>query len=186
MNNSEIELIPFEKEHFEFLNMEIADPKFLIQWAGLKYSYPLTWEQMKNKIDELDENHHNKNFLFSVIFEQTEQIIGHIQLSIKDPTLKIGNIGSVLIFKQLRNNGFSKDAVNEVLQIGFSKKRLEEIRLAVFDFNMPALNCYTKIGFKMYEFKKDAIQIENEMWNSIQMKIVRSEYLSLIKQLPTQ
>jgi RimJ/RimL family protein N-acetyltransferase len=186
MQNSKIELIPFEKEHFELLNKEISDDKFLIQWAGLKYSFPLTWEQMKNKIDELDENRNNKNFLFSIISKKPQQIIGHIQLSIKDSILKIGNIGSVLIFKKFRNNGFSKDAIKKILQIGFSQKQLEEIRLAVFDFNVPALNCYTKIGFKMYEFKKDAIQIENEKWNSIQMKIVKSEYLSQIKHTPTQ
>lgn len=176
MENKRIELIPFEKNHFDFLNKEIPDSKFLMQWAGPKYYYPLTWEQMKNKIEEIDVDKTNRNHLFSVSFKQTRQIVGHVQLSIIDSTLKIGNVGSVMVFNQFRNNGISKEIIKEILKFGFSQKGIEEIRLAVFDFNLPALNCYKNTGFRMFEYNKNVVKIENEKWNSIRMKIMKSEY----------
>lgn len=52
---SKIQLSPFTFDHYKLLQKEIPDPKFLMQWAGPKYTFPLSWEQMQNKIDETDE-----------------------------------------------------------------------------------------------------------------------------------
>jgi RimJ/RimL family protein N-acetyltransferase len=167
---NKIQLVPFAFEHFNCLEKEIPDAKFLMQWAGPKYTFPLSWEQMKSKIDETDENG-KKNFLFSAESQDSSEIIGHIQLSIIDWLAGIGNIGSVLIFKRFLNKGFGKDIMQEIVKIGFHDKNLNELRLGVFDFNVSAIGCYQRIGFKEYAFEKNAREVENESWNLIRMKI---------------
>jgi RimJ/RimL family protein N-acetyltransferase len=169
-----IQLVPFAFEHYKTLEKEIPDAKLLMQWAGPKYSFPLSWEQMKNKIDETDENG-KKNFLFSAEIQDASIIIGHIQLTIMDRATGIGNIGSVLIFKNFRNNGFGKDILQEIVKFGFQDKNLNELRLNVFDFNESAIHCYQRIGFKEYAFEKNAREVENERWNLIRMKISREQ-----------
>lgn len=169
-----IQLIPFSFDQFDLLQKEIPDPKFLMQWAGPKYAFPLSWEQMKNKIDETDESG-IKNFLFSATIPDTSETIGHIQLTIIDRAAGIGNIGSVLIFKKFRNKGFGSEIISEIVKFGFQKKNLNELRLNAFDFNSSAIACYKKIGFEEYAFEKNAREVENESWNLIKMRIVKSQ-----------
>jgi RimJ/RimL family protein N-acetyltransferase len=179
-----LQLIQFTAAHFDILEKEIKDTKALMQWAGPKYSYPLSWDQMKNKIDEQDENG-QKNFLFSAEILNSSEFIGHVQLSILDRTAKTGNIGSVLVFSKFRNMGLGKEIVKEIMKLGFYDKNLNELRLGVFDFNSPAIRCYRKIGFKDYDFEKNAREIENESWNLVRMKITKEEFLKHVERGPS-
>lgn len=171
---NKIQLLPFTEDHYKCLEKEIPDPKFLMQWAGPKYTFPLSWEQMKSKIDETD-LHKTKNVLFSATIPNTFEIIGHIQLTIIDRAAGIGNIGSVLVFKEFRNKGFGSEIIREIVKFGFQDKNLNELGLNVFDYNLSAITCYQKIGFKEYAFEKNAREVENECWNLIRMKISKEQ-----------
>ena len=173
-----VSLIEFEKVHYKFIENEITDSKFLMQWAGPKYTYPLSWEQMEDKIKEQDENG-KKNFLFSAAIRNSLEIIGHVQLTVIDHTTKIANIGSVLILSKFRNMGLGTEIMKAIMNFGFNQKGMNELRLGVFDFNMPAIQCYKKAGFAEYKFEENAIEIDGEKWNHIRMKINREMFKSL-------
>jgi RimJ/RimL family protein N-acetyltransferase len=177
---NKIQLVPFTIEHYKLLEKEIPDPKFLMQWAGPKYTFPLSWEQIKNKIDETDECG-TKNFLFSASIPDTSLIIGHIQLTIIDRSAGIGNIGSVLVFEEFRKRGFGAEIIREIVNVGFHDKNLNELRLNVFDFNLPAIGCYKKIGFKEFSFENNAREVENESWNLIYLSKTINQTVSIQK-----
>jgi RimJ/RimL family protein N-acetyltransferase len=156
-----VKLIPFTINHYKFIQDEIKSAKFLMQWAGPKYIYPLKWEQIKNQIEEQDETGY-KNYLYSAQCLNSHEIIGHVQLSRVDSKDIIGNIGSVLVFSKFRNNGIGSKILKEIMNIGFIEKQMIELRLGVFDFNFTAIKCYQKIGFTKYCFEENAREIENE------------------------
>lgn len=175
MRIESVELIKFTKTHYNFLQDEIKNAKFLMRWAGPKYIYPLTWEQIKNQIEDQDETG-SKSYLYSAQCQNSHEIIGHVQLSKVDNKDKIGNIGSVLVFSKFRNNGIGNKILKQIMNIGFIEKQMIELRLGVFDFNFSAINCYQNNGFTKYCFEENAREIENEKWNLIRMKITKEEY----------
>lgn len=169
MNNSNIKLISFTADHFEILKDEVPDAEFLMQWAGPKFTFPITWEQMKMQIED------KHKFLFSAEIPGTG-IVGHIQFTILDYLEKIAHIGSVLVFSKYRNRGFGKDIMRQILDFGFNVCKMNELRLSVFDFNLNALKCYKNAGFKEYDIEENIREINGRRWNLIRMRIFRDEF----------
>jgi RimJ/RimL family protein N-acetyltransferase len=81
--------------------------------------------------------------------------------------------------------GLGKEIVKKIMKLGFHDQNLNELRLGVFDFNSPAIRCYRKIGFKDYDFEKNAREIENESWNLVRMKITKEEFLKHVERGPS-
>lgn len=171
----QLELIPFTIDHFPLLEREITDAQFLMQWAGPKYGFPLSWQQMEARILEEDESG-RKNYLFSARLKGSGEITGHIQLSIIDRNSGTGNIGSVLVFSAFRKRGLGKELMDQIMEYGFCHLGLNELRLGVFDFNSAAISCYLKSGFTTYDFEGKAREVEHEKWNLVRMKISREDY----------
>ena len=185
MNGKKLILRDFLLEDYDNLKNEIIDAKFLMQWAGPKYVFPLSMKQVKCQINEVDNSNEKRNYLYSVLLKDSLITIGHIQLSIIDRESKIGNIGSVLIYSKYRKLGFGKEVMNQILKIGFTEKSLNELRLAVFEFNTNAIKCYHSHGFKEYSFEKDSREICGEKWNLIRMKIDNKEYFKRRERRPS-
>lgn len=166
----------FIESDYSLISDEIKDAKALMQWAGSKYEYPLSWEQMRMKKLEKDEEGDRKNWLFTVVDESNKESMGHGQLTIIEKSQRIANIGSVLVFSEYRGRGYSKSLMRSLIKYGFENLRMKELRLAVFDFNLPAIKCYRGLGFTASSFEPHAREIEGEKWNLIRMSISRYEY----------
>jgi RimJ/RimL family protein N-acetyltransferase len=171
-----ISLRDFLIDDYNFIFKEINDLKAVMQWAGPKYTYPLTWEQMNNQIQERDEEGKNVNWLFTVIENSDKSVIGHGQIKIRDRINKIASIGSVLILKKYRGLGYSTKLMSRLISYGFDILAMNELSLGVFDFNLPAIKCYKKLRFKEFSFKPNAREVAGEKWNLIKMRKTKQEY----------
>ncbi len=173
-----IKLQPFNEDDFSQLIAEIPDTRFLLQWAGPKYTFPLDAAQLN---DTLANTNGEKPPLkaFRVIRSDTIEIVGHIQLMDIDYNAGSCILGRVLIFRKYRGNGFGKAMVEEAVKFAFGNMHLAEITLGVFDFNTPAIDVYRSIGFAEFQFMKDARQFQNESWNVIRMKLNKVEWLHM-------
>jgi len=170
VENELIELQPFGKGDYRQLIAEIPDARFLLQWAGPRYTYPLDAAQLDDTMaDTVGEKPSSQ--LFKAIREDTSEAIGHIQLMGIDHNASSCVLGRVLIFERHRGNGFGKSIVQQAVKFAFESLGLTEITLGVFDFNTPAINTYRSIGFAEYQFRRDARQFRNESWNVIRMKL---------------
>lgn len=173
-----IKLKPFNESDFSQLIAEIPDARFLLQWAGPQYAYPLDAAQLSNTlVDTKGEKPSLK--AFKAIRSDTLEIIGHIQLMDIDYNAASCILGRVLIFQKYRGNGFGKMMVKEAVKVAFENLYFAEIKLGVFDFNTRAINVYKRIGFKEFQFKKGARQFENETWNVIRMKLGKASWLEV-------
>lgn len=173
-----IELQPFNEDDFSQLIAEIPDARFLLQWAGPQYTYPLDTAQLSGTLAKT--NGEKASFkAFRVIRSDTTETVGHIQLMDIDYNAESCTLGRVLIFQKYRGNGFGKAMLKVAVKFALVNMHLAEITLGVFDFNTPAIGVFKNIGFTEFQFKKGARQFQNESWNVIKMKINKVDWLHM-------
>ena len=152
----------------------IDSEKFLVQFAGTAFSYPLTEAELSKYIDTANRK------AFAIKLQDTNQVIGHCELAGIDLKHRTATFCRLLIGeKTLRGKGFGHDAIIEAIKYGFEELGLHRIELNVFDFNKGAIALYKKIGFKEEGLLRDTCKVGNEYWSSIKMSILESEYKSL-------
>jgi len=163
-----IELSKFaSKDILRLLNW-IPNARFLLQWAGPEYEYPLDKAQLEKSLEK--PNH----LIFKAILTKEQKVVGHIELMEIDYEMKTAKLGRVLIgLNHLRGKGYGKKMIHAALEFGFNELSLNTITLAVFDFNEPAINCYQKLGFQQYETLQNARKYGDELWSLVMMKITK-------------
>lgn len=171
-----IELRPFDECDFNKLITEIPDARFLLQWAGPKYSYPIDAAQLSDTLANTIGGKPSYQ-VFKAIRPDTSETVGHIQLMDIDYNAASCVLGRVLIFQKYRGNGFGKEMVQTAVKFAFENMRLSEVTLGVFDFNTPAIDTYKSIGFSEFQFNKGARQFQNENWNVIKMRLCKNSWL---------
>lgn len=170
-----ISLKPFEKQDCLPLISEIQNPRFILQWAGPKYTFPLTWEQIDVRNQKTVDGK-KSIYIFKAINPESNRTIGFIELAITDFNSKVANVESVLVFRQYRGQGYGKQLMSAIVQFGFQDLQMNELTLSVFDFNYSAITCYKNLGFEQFEVAVAARSFENEKWNLVRMKLSREKW----------
>lgn len=139
-----------------------ADARFLLQFAGSGYSYPLT-------ADQINENIISNNHLLFKALEESDRIIGHCQLTKIDMDTESASIGRVLIHSDFRGNGYGSLMLEDLIQYAKGVIGLKTLSLRVFDFNIPAFSCYQKLGFVESKREEKYFDVIDETWTCITM-----------------
>lgn len=156
-----IRLRTFEHQDFKILNSWIENPRYLMQFAGAALSFPLTEEQFFEDLKNPKRN------AFSVLDEESKNIIGHAQILEKDATFLLGRI--LIGPENHRGKGLGQIIVQQLLDFGYQHFPNKSAELNVFDWNIGAIKCYEKFGFKLNPKIKKEVQIGNEIWTSVNM-----------------
>ena len=172
-----LELRKFTESDYDQLISWVPDARFLMQWAGPKYRFPLNHAQLCETLKK-SESKLPSYYVFKAIQVPNNDVIGHIQLMDVDYKKLTCMLGRVLIgVKDLRGNGYGHRMVQLAVKYAFEEAGLHEVRLGVFDFNCSAISCYQRIGFVQYEFREKARKLDNEYWNIIRMKLHKDQWL---------
>ena len=172
-----IRLETFSENDFSQLIWAIPDSRFLLQWAGPKYTYPLDDAQLNDTLAKTNGEQPSYK-VFKATQTDGSEVIGHIQLMDIDYNNSSCMLGRVLIFPEYRDRGSGKEMVKLVVEYAFKELCLHEITLSVFDFNQSAIATYQGTGFVEYQFKKGARKFQNEKWNLIKMKLHKDKWLN--------
>ena len=173
-----LKLQKFEKSDFDKLIGWLHDKRFLIQWAGPIFTWPLDEGQLDKYLKET-KGGKPKRYIFRAINLAENRIIGHIEIGPIDYENSIGILSRVLIGEPKdRRSGYGMEMIKLAVGFGFNKISLSWINLAVFDFNEAAISCYKKVGFSEYELKEKTVKCGNECWDVIMMKLRKEDYLS--------
>lgn len=161
-----IVLEKFEQENIPQLLswLERTDARFLLQFAGPRYQFPLNEEQLIESLQLKD------YLLLKAIDTETGNIIGHCQFMRIDKKQFKASIGRILINPERRGKGFGLQLINEMKNFAKEKLKLATIDLRVFDFNTAAFRCYSKAGFVETYVHENYIPEFNETWKSITME----------------
>ncbi|AOH56775.1 GNAT family N-acetyltransferase [Peribacillus muralis] len=176
-----IELQYFERSNIEQLINWIPSAEFTLQWGGPAFQYPLTSEQLEKYLEEANKED-SDTYIYKVIDQESQKVIGHISLGRVDRVHKSARVGKVLVgSSEVRGKGIGSEMMKAVLTIAFEELKLHKVTLGVFDFNASAIRCYENAGFVREGFLRDARKNGDEYWNLIEMGILENEWREINK-----
>jgi RimJ/RimL family protein N-acetyltransferase len=179
-----IELQPFQKEDCDRLISWIPDARFLMQFAGPKYTFPLDRLQIYKTMEKTEGNEPSY-YMFKAVLLPENKVIGHIELMNIDRQKSTTHIGSVIIGDPaIRGNGLGAEMINKAVDFAFNIIGVDEVTLSVYDFNKPAISCYKRSGFEEYRFKSKGRRFENEYWDMIVMRLKKKTWLNKSDRTP--
>jgi len=134
---------------FQFILVcnEGKDKDFLHQWAGPSYSFPITEEQIEQRL--LDSIYTK---FFTAIVD--DEIIGTVELGFINYKKKECKICRFLIGEKFRNKGYGAEILKFLINYSFNELNMNKVLLHVSSNNVGAKKCYEKVGFKVIEEKK--------------------------------
>ena len=159
-----IKLERFDKYNYADLISWIENKEMLMQLAGPHLTYPLTEEQL-NKSQE-DKN----RIAFNVVDTDTNKVIGHCEIYLLEDSAKLGRI--LVGDKEQRGKGIGQQIIKELLDYTSQNLPRKKIELYVFDWNIEAIKCYEKAGFKINPCKTLQREINGESWNAVNMEFM--------------
>ena len=63
-----------------------------------------------------------------------------------------------------------------LLHVAFDELDLERVDLGVFEFNLPALRCYERVGFVRDAIRPDRVRVAGESWTLVDMRLRRKDW----------
>jgi len=167
-----IRLEKFTEADFDRFISWIDNEKFMYQFAGPYFTFPITREQLTHYIDN------DSRRIYRVVEVDLKIIIGHGEMDKIDLKNKSARLCRILVSdKADRNKGYGRQIINRLLEIGFGDMGLHRIDLGVFDFNKSAIKCYENCGFQIDGLYRESFVIGNESYSVYNMSILRQAWI---------
>jgi RimJ/RimL family protein N-acetyltransferase/3-methyladenine DNA glycosylase AlkD len=152
----------------------IKDEKTQRMWGVDKFShFPLSEDDLKTYYSDYfaDEN----SYVFSFYDDDTP--VGSLCAKLDEET-KTVRLSRIIVDDTKRSRGYATSMLVHAISFFFEKKHQKRITLGVYENNLPALRCYSKLGFYRYEDKE--YTFFGEKWNFTQMMISADDYCGFI------
>ncbi len=152
-----ITLVPLREKNIEKIVAWNQDKgaDFLRQWAGLGYHYPLSVRQVTTRLT-LSKRKNADYAIFEVILDNTLMIGTMELLDIDRKTLR-ATMGRFLLCDEYRGRGYGTNTVRAMFRVAKNLYHIEELRLNVYEYNIPAQRCYEKAGFVFESLTEDVV-----------------------------
>jgi RimJ/RimL family protein N-acetyltransferase len=170
-----IELHALEPGHLENANAWINDPD---SRKYLSFYIPQPKNSTKKWYESMSGD--PSNYVFAI---QTKRgmHIGNIGLHGIDWKNRHGELGIVIGEKRYLDRGYGADAVHTLVRFAFREMNLNRVYLKVYAYNLRAVRCYEKCGFKREGVLRDAMFHGAKYYDALMMGILRKEFESAEK-----
>ena len=159
-----IRLEPFGSDDFRRLISWVDSEELMVQFAGSIFTYPLTEEQLDTYLTD------EKRHAFKVVYPGTNQVIGHAELYITDPSMAL--ISRVLVGdKAYRGKGIGGQIIRRLTELAFGQFKVGAVELNVYDWNTAAIKCYEREGFTLNPDKVKTTEVKGQTWKAINMVV---------------
>jgi len=115
-------------------------------------------------------------YRFAIVTENGDTPIGLIDFITYELVHGTATVGVFIGDEEYRSNGYGTEAVKLLVGYGFDMLRLNNINLAVLEFNERAYKAYIKAGFKEYGRRRKAYCFKGELYDVVEMDIIREDY----------
>ena len=173
-----LDLRPFGEGDFAQLIGHVADARFLLQWSGPEYVFPLDARQLRETLARTRGKTPSSK-VFKAILSGAAVTVGHVQLLDIDYESGTCVLGRVLIFPEHRGKGLGKPLVGSAVAVAFAALGLREVTLRVFALNQPAVATYESVGFVKSSPDPDHHEVEGETWEIFAMELSRERWSEL-------
>ncbi|MGB3780638.1 MAG: GNAT family N-acetyltransferase [Tunicatimonas sp.] len=159
-----IRLKLFEVDNWKYLRKWIANESELIQFAGPIFSFPVDRTQVENYLSNPDRT------VFK-IENSSQQAIGMAEIS--DEGERVAKLARILIGEEsMRGKGIGTELVNQLADYGFNKLKKKKLILNVYAWNLRAIKCYEKAGFRRADRSPTVVTVGSEAWETVEMENV--------------
>lgn len=163
-----IQLQAFIPADYDHLISWVGSAESLMQFAGPAFNFPLTHEQLLASLSD------EKRFAFKVINTDNNKIISHAEIYL---TSEAAHLGRILIGdEKQRGKGIGQAIVAQLLHIAFEEMNQSLATLNVFDWNLAAIKCYEKVGFKINPDKTLVRTVNDKTWTALNMVMHKKEF----------
>ena len=157
----------------EYLDM-VNEIKVSAGLGCIVYTGILDFESQKEVLSSLKKG---KNFAVRLL--ENNELLGNIGFNSIGEIHRTAEIGIMLGNPKYQRKGYGMEALNLLLDYGFSFLNLRNIYLKVFEYNEAAYNLYKKAGFKEVGRLRKAVEIMGKTYDEIIMDMLREEFQSV-------
>jgi RimJ/RimL family protein N-acetyltransferase len=169
-----IRLADFTEGDIDRLVEWVASREILRQRAGSAFTYPLTRETMVSHLQRAGQQGDRR--IFKALNLVAEEPIGHIELGAIDREHRIARVGRVFVAPEHRGRRYGSQMVHAVVEMAFGELQLQRLELSVFDFNLPAVACYERVGFRRESAGREIYGTPGGYWTEIVMVALATEW----------
>ncbi len=121
-----------------------TDAKFLMQWSGLGFTYPLTEEQITYDAEK------RSVAVFSVWHQGA--MIATIAIMRMDEKTGEAYLGHYLLNPKETGKGHGTAIMKAFVQLCFGILKVSSLSLRAYEYNTPAIRCYEKCGYSKWDY----------------------------------
>lgn len=136
-------------------------------------------KSIKEWLEKEMEGMGNTMHWFTIRTIAQDQLLGDITLDVINWNHRDAYVGLGIGPRDFWGKGYGTEAMNLILQYGFSELNLHRITLTVFEYNPRAIRSYEKSGFRHEGSLREAILREGKRWDIHYMGILREEWTQM-------
>ncbi len=172
-----IKLEYFEKSDFDQLIEWVEDEQLLTNWAGSLFRFPLSEKSLDWYIEDSNDILKSDVLIYKVIHSESATVVGHVSLGSINRSEGSARITRVLVGNTSeRGRGICQGMLKAILQVAFDELKLHRVSLGVYDFNVSAIGCYEKVGFRKEGLMRDVKKFNDKYWSIVEMSILENEW----------
>jgi len=157
----------------EYLDM-VNEINVSVGLGCVVYTGIVDFESEKEVLSSLKKG---KNFAVRLL--ENNELLGNIGFNSIGEIHRTAEIGIMLGNPKYQRKGYGMEALNLLLDYGFSFLNLRNIYLKVFEYNEAAYNLYKKAGFKEVGRLRKAVEIMGKTYDEIIMDMLKEEFQSV-------
>ena len=157
----------------EYLDM-VNEINVSVGLGCIVYTGIVDFESQKEVLSSLKKG---KNFAVRLL--ENNELLGNIGFNSIGEIHRMAEIGIMLGNPKYQRKGYGMEALNLLLDYGFSFLNLRNIYLKVFEYNEAAYNLYKKAGFKEVGRLRKAVEIMGKTYDEIIMDMLKEEFQSV-------
>jgi len=162
----EITLKPITPEDFPKLISWAVSEEFLLQWTGRTFTYPLTENQLEKYCIGMTQKRPVR-MIYKAMNNNAH--IGNITIDWEKSFKDEAAITCVIVGDDdYHEKGTGEIIINEACRIVFEELGKNKLSLNVFDFNLQAIRCYVKCGFR--EVLRNKIAVNGKEYMNVRME----------------
>ena len=169
-----IYLSPISLDDVEEYAEMVNDIKVSVGLGYLSYTNIIDFESEKEFLISV-----KKEKRFAVRLLENDELLGNVGFKSVGEIHRTAEMGIMLGNPKYQRKGYGMEAINLLLDYGFSFLNLRNISLNVFEYNEVAYNLYKKIGFKEAGRLRKAVEIMGKTYDVIIMDMLKEEFQSV-------
>lgn len=166
-------LSPISLEDVEEYTYMVNNLEMAVGLGAPAYANVMDIEKETELLKDLINRQH-----FAVRRLEDNELIGNIGFNNLNELHRTAVVGVMLANEKYQHKGYGTEALNLLLDYGFSILNLKNISLNVFEYNEVAYNLYKKVGFRETGRIRKAVELLGERYDVILMDILPEEYES--------